>query len=192
MPTASGPTAPSISTILLNTSLLGETAAGVKGWEPIIDQRTFDRLTTLLTDPSRKVVHSPGALGGKRSLGGGLAVCGHCSKPLITNSKTTGGGKGSSTATLGCVARVDGPDAEHHPRVCRLSDNRDPKRDETAVDTNRVTIAHDALEEYVFETVIAELGDTERWKSRMAEKNLPLMIGWTHSTPASGNSTNSE
>lgn len=157
--------------ILLNRSMLGETVAGTKGWEPIIDQRTFDRLTNLLTDPARKVIHSPGANGGKRSLGGGLTVCGLCGKPLITHSKATGNGKGTSTATLACMARVHGPSPEHHPRVCRLSDRRDPKRDETGVDTNRVSVSHDALEELVFERVIALLTDTDRWKARMQEKS---------------------
>lgn len=155
--------------ILLNRSMLGETKAGAPGWEPIIDPKTFDRITNLLTDPSRKVVHSPGANGGKRSLGGGLARCGLCSKPLITHSKTTGKGKGTSTATLACLARVHGPDEKNHPREKRIR-TRNGKRVEVMEDTNRVSVAHDALEELVFERVIALLQDTDRWKARMQEK----------------------
>lgn len=156
--------------ILLNRSMLGETSTGHKGWEPIIDERTFDRLTALLTDPSRKVVHSPGANGGKRSLGGGLAVCGLCGKPLITHSKTYGKGPGSSTATLACLARVHGPDLKKHPRVERVR-TRNGERVKVLEDTGRVTVAHDPLEELVFERVIAMLHDTERWKARMQEKS---------------------
>ncbi|WP_168220094.1 MULTISPECIES: recombinase family protein [unclassified Salinibacterium] len=156
--------------ILLNRSMLGETVAGVRGWDPIIDQQTFDRLSTLLTDPTRKIVHSPGANGGKRSLGGGLARCGLCGKPLITHSKATGKGKGSSTATLACLARVHGPDPENHPRVERVR-TRDGRRVSVWEDTNRVSIAHDPTEEIVFEKVIALLNDTERWKARMQEKS---------------------
>lgn len=151
--------------ILLNRSLLGETVAGVQGWEAVIDPKTFDRLTALLTDPSRKLVHSPGANGGKRTLGGGLTVCGLCGKPLISHSKSTGQGKGTSTSTLACLARVHGP-SDKHPRVERIRGGR-----VVVEDTGRVSIAHDPLEELVFDSVIAALADTERWKSRMAEKS---------------------
>jgi len=44
-----------LRSIMLNRSMLGETMPGVVGWEPIIDQRTFDRMHALLTDPSRKM-----------------------------------------------------------------------------------------------------------------------------------------
>lgn len=77
---------PNLRTILLNPSTVGKTKANVLGWEPILDQRTFDRVGKILTDPSRKVVHSPGVRGGKYSMGGGLTVCGECGKRLITGS----------------------------------------------------------------------------------------------------------
>ena len=154
--------------ILLNRSMLGETVAGVPGWEPIIDERTFARLTALLTDPSRKVVHSPGANGGKRALGGGLTVCGVCGKPLITHSKPNGNGKGT-TPTLACLARVHGP-SDKHPRVERVR-NRNGEKVTVLEDSGRVQVAHDPLEELVFEQVIEMLHDTERWKARMQEKS---------------------
>ena len=76
-----------LRSILMNRAMLGETKAGKVGWKPIIDQVTFHRLQVLLTDPSRKVVHSPGVKGGKYSMGGGLTVCGKCGEPLITSTR---------------------------------------------------------------------------------------------------------
>ena len=76
-----------LRSILMNSAMLGETKAGKVGWKPIIDQVTFHRLQVLLTDPSRKVVHSPGVKGGKYSMGGGLTVCGKCGEPLITSAR---------------------------------------------------------------------------------------------------------
>lgn len=48
-----------LRSIMLNRAMLGETVAGVIGWEPIIDAETFERLTALITPPSMKVRHSP-------------------------------------------------------------------------------------------------------------------------------------
>ncbi|WP_440709736.1 recombinase family protein [Herbiconiux sp. YIM B11900] len=134
--------------ILTNRSLLGETTIrdqngkriqGVKGWEPVIDQRTFDRLQRVFTDPARKVTHSPGVRGGKYSMGGGLTVCAVCGHRLITASHH---GKPS----LGCNKKVNGPDA-----------------------CGRVTVDHTNLERYVFETVVAALKANPRWNQRLAE-----------------------
>jgi len=59
-----------LRSIMLNRAMLGETVAGVIGWEPIIDAETFERLTALITSPSMKVRHSPGVEGGKYTMGG--------------------------------------------------------------------------------------------------------------------------
>lgn len=157
-----------LRSIMLNRSMLGETKAGVVGWEPIIDAETFDRLTGLLTDPSRKVVHSPGVKGGKYSMGGGLTVCAKCGKPLITATKS-GGGSGKRPA-IGCVARVHGPDPKNHPRVERVT-TRNGEKVTVMQDTGRVNIDHDLLEAYVFEQAVARLNDSEYWRKRRSEKD---------------------
>jgi site-specific DNA recombinase len=151
--------------ILMNRSLLGETKAGVIGWEPIIDAEMFDRLVALLSDPARKVVHSPGVKGGKYSMGGGLTVCGKCGKPLITNIKT---GRAEHVA-LACLARVHGP-SQHHPRVEREV-TRGGEKVKVWQDTGRVAVGHDRLEAYVFEQAIARLNDDSYWRKRKSEKD---------------------
>ncbi|MCH6229346.1 recombinase family protein [Microbacterium sp. CFH 31415] len=157
-----------LRSIMLNRSMLGETKAGKVGWEPIIDPETFDRVTRLLTDPSRKVVHSPGVKGGKYSMGGGLTVCAKCGKPLITATKS-GGGSGKRPA-IGCLARVHGPDPKNHPRVERVT-TRNGEKITVMQDTGRVNIDHDLLEGYVFEQAIARLNDSEYWQKRKAERD---------------------
>jgi site-specific DNA recombinase len=115
----------------MNRAMLGETKAGTVGWKPIIDQDTFDRLQALLTDPSRKVTHSPGVKGGKYSMGGGLTVCAKCGESLITSTKS-GGGQGKYPA-LGCLRRVHGPSARHpqvEREVTRGRAEKDPAVDE--------------------------------------------------------------
>lgn len=156
-----------LRSIMLNRSLLGETKAGVPGWEPIIDVETFDRVTALLTDPSRKVVHSPGVKGGKYSMGGGLTVCAKCEEPLITATKS-GGGKGNRPA-LGCLARVHGP-SPMHPRVERVV-TRNGEKARVMQDTGRVNIGHDILEAYVFEQAITRLSDSAYWQKRKSERD---------------------
>ncbi|HWL59759.1 MAG TPA: recombinase family protein [Microbacteriaceae bacterium] len=152
-----------LRSIMLNRSMLGETMPGVKAqWKPIIDQRTFDRMHALLTDPSRKVVHSPGVKGGKYSMGGGLTVCGACGKPLITHGKQSAKVK---TTTLACLARVHGP-SDKHPRVLRTRGGK-----ESWEDTGRVSIVHDALEEVVWEELIGKLKETPRFMQRMSEQD---------------------
>lgn len=159
-----------LRSIMLNRSMLGETKAGVQGWKPIIDANTFEQVTELLSDPSRKVTHSPGVKGGKYSMGGGLTVCAKCGKPLTTNVKQSSAGK---RIVLACQARVQGPDPVNHPRACKLGPNRkrDPLRDAVGEDTGRVTVAHDLLEAYVFDQVIALVNDKEYWQRRKAERD---------------------
>lgn len=154
-----------LRSIMLNRSMLGETMPGVRGWEPIIDQRTFDRMNALLTEPGRKVVHSPGVRGGKYTMGGGLSVCAACKKPLITHRKPSPNVK---TTTLACLARVHGP-SEEHPRIKRVRGGK-----EVWQDTGRVSIAHDPLEEHVFDQVIARLKATPRFIQRMTEHDPEL------------------
>ncbi|WP_109211121.1 MULTISPECIES: recombinase family protein [Microbacterium] len=153
-----------LRSIMLNRSMLGETKAGVVGWDPIIDAETFDHVTALLTDPARKVTHSPGVKGGKYSMGGGLSVCAKCGKPLVTNTKS-----GRAEPSIGCLARVHGP-SPHHPRVERVT-TRNGERVKVMQDTGRVTIRHDLLEAYVFEQAIARLNDTAYWQKRKAEQD---------------------
>jgi site-specific DNA recombinase len=153
--------------ILMNRAMLGETKAGTVGWKPIIDQDTFDRLQALLTDPSRKVTHSPGVKGGKYSMGGGLTVCAKCGESLITSTKS-GGGQGKYPA-LGCLRRVHGPSARH-PQVEREV-TRGGEKVKVWQDTGRVAIGHDLLEEYVFDQAIVRLKSTDYWQARRAEKD---------------------
>lgn len=137
-----------LRSILRNRALLGETKAGVVGWEPILDARTFDRLQVLFDDPARKITHSPGVKGGKYSMGGGLTVCAKCGKPL-TSTRTSRG-----TAALICNKQVQGPHPAH-------DSGEGPK--------GRVKIEHDHLEAFVFGKVIALLDNTPRWQQRMTE-----------------------
>lgn len=157
---------PNLRSILLNRAMLGETKAGVVGWKPIIDLATFDRLQALLTDPSRKVTHSPGVKGGKYSMGGGLTVCGKCGKSLTTSTKSGMNGKHPA---LACLRRVHGP-SDHHVQKTRKV-TRNGEKVEVQQDTGRVAIAHDRLEEYVFSQAIARLKSTEHWHSRKSEKD---------------------
>lgn len=151
-----------LRSLLMNRSLLGETKVGVKGWEPVLDQRTFDRLQALFNDPARKVTHSPGVKSAKYTMGGGLAVCGKCGKPLVASMKRETMGR--AQVTVGCLRRVNGPDPEAHPMVQR-------ERDGKWVDTGRVAIDHHALERYVFSEVVTRLEATPRWHQRMAEQD---------------------
>jgi site-specific DNA recombinase len=137
-----------LRSILRNRALLGETKAGVVGWEPILDARTFDRLQVLFDDPARKIAHSPGVKGGKYSMGGGLTVCARCGKPL-TSTRTSRG-----TAALICNKQVQGPHPAH-------DSGEGPK--------GRVKIEHNHLEAFVFGKVIALLDNTPRWQQRMSE-----------------------
>ncbi|MBH0053779.1 recombinase family protein [Salinibacterium sp. SWN139] len=155
-----------LRSIMLNRSMLGETKAGVVGWDSIIEKRTFDRMTALLTDPSRKVVHSPGLKSKKYAMGGGLSVCGVCGKALITHGKVSGG---SRTTTLACLARVHGP-SDKHPRVERER-LRNGELTTVLEDTGRVSISHDPLEEVVFEALIAKLKASPRFLQRMGEQD---------------------
>lgn len=152
-----------LRSIMLNRVMLGETVLGTNAqWDPVIDQRTFDRMHALLTDPSRKVIHSPGSKGGKYSMGGGLTVCGACGKNLITHIRSE---PSSKTATLACLARVHGP-SDQHPRVRRTRGGV-----ERWEDTGRVSIVHDALEEVVWEELIGKLKATPRFVQRMSEQD---------------------
>lgn len=137
--------------ILTNRTLLGETKAGAKAtWEPIIEQRTFDRLARVFNDPARKVTHSPGVKGGKYSMGGGISVCAICGNRLITGGKRTEPWNKSSPIRpiLKCTSIVNGPTA-----------------------CNSVVVDHDRLEAFVFETLIVSFQSNERWNQRLGEKD---------------------
>ncbi|MDN4473580.1 recombinase family protein [Demequina zhanjiangensis] len=155
--------------ILLNRALLGETKAGVVGWEPILDRRTFDRLSALLTDPSRKVVQSPGVKGGKYSMAGGLTVCSACGKRLTSNTRRRA--DGSLRVVLSCLARVNGPDPQHQPAYVDVTNGKTTK---TVRRTNRVSVDHDSLEAFVFDIVIGRLTRSPRFHERAAERDPSL------------------
>lgn len=82
-----GPKAPLWNTTILRQILLRPSNAGLRQYqgkiigpsttEPVIDADTFERLTALLTDPSRKSNHSgPGF----KYLLSGIAICGRCGR----------------------------------------------------------------------------------------------------------------
>jgi site-specific DNA recombinase len=136
--------------ILTNRAMLGETKAGVKGWEAILDQRTFDRLGRLFSDPSRKATHSPGVKGGKYTMGGGVTLCAACGNKLITGGKRAEPWNKDSPIRqiLKCTSVVNGPTA-----------------------CNSVVVDHDRLEAFVFETLIVSFAENERWHQRLGEKD---------------------
>ncbi|WP_430645418.1 recombinase family protein [Agromyces sp. GXS1127] len=123
--------------ILLNRSLIGETKAGVKGWDPVVDRMTFEKVTAILTDPARKSTQSPGVKGGKYSMGGGLTVCAICGCNLITHGKR-------GEVALACLKRV------YPGKAC-----------------GGVTIKHEALERYVFDRVFERLAVSPDWETEL-------------------------
>ena len=138
-----------LRTIFLDPSIIGETKAGVAGWEPIVDRRTYDRIGRIFNDPARKVTHSPGVRGGKYSMGGGLTVCATCGNRLISAGKRLEAFDRDSPVRrlLKCTKFVNGP---------------------TACNSN--VVDHDLLESFVFETLIASFAQNERWQQRLGEK----------------------
>lgn len=70
---------------LTNRGILGETTAGTKGWDAILDEETFDRLGTLFNDPARLSFQATSkTYEGKRTMGGGLTICAVCGKNLVS------------------------------------------------------------------------------------------------------------
>lgn len=134
----------SLRSILQNQSMLGLTKSGKKGWEAILDERTFERLQVIFGESSRKFTHSPGVKGGKYSMGGGLTVCAECGHKLITHSRV---GPEGRRVLLACLKRVNGPTACGH-----------------------VTIDHDVLEEYVFTQVAAGLKSNPFWYQMLSDR----------------------
>jgi site-specific DNA recombinase len=147
--------------ILLNRTMLGETTMrdadgkrveGAKAeWPAIIDRRTFERVTNVLTDPARKSSQSPGVRGGKYSMGGGLTICASCGHRLITHGKR-------GRVALACLKRV-------FPQVV------DRTTGEVIVEgaCGSVTIDHDRLERFIFTSVINSLKNNPRVAQRMSE-----------------------
>lgn len=97
-------------------------------------------------------------------MGGGLAVCAKCGKPLVANSAVTVTGK---HAALGCLSSVHGP-SPYHPRV-EHEVTRNGQKVTVMRDTGRVSVSHDLLESYVFEQAVARLNDIEYWHKRRSE-----------------------
>jgi len=154
-----------LRSILTNRALLGETKAGAIGWDPILDQRTFDRLQEHFSDPSRKMVHSPGVKGGKYTMGGGLTVCARCGRPLTSQVRN-----GSRSPSLICNKQVQGPHASH-PQV-----ERTVRGKVVMQDTGRVRIDHDSLEAYVFDQLTGALNDNDLWRQGLAEQDPDLEV----------------
>jgi len=128
--------------ILRNRALLGETKLGEVKWEPVMDRETFDRLDRLFSDPARRVTISPGVKGGRYSLGGGLCVCGLCGASLTSYKRGT---DRKRRAALRCAVHTGG--------------------------CGHLTVDHDRLEAYVFDTVIQSLQKNDRWQQRLSEKD---------------------
>lgn len=145
----------SVRSILRNRSLLGETKAGVVGWEPILTEDQFNRLDRIFSESSRKVTHSPGVLSTKYAMGGGITLCGVCGKRMTA-------ARHHDYTALVCLSRVNGPDPVHHPKRTRP--------DGKQVDTNRVTVNHDRLESLVLDSIKARL-EKDGWESIAAERD---------------------
>lgn len=153
-----------LRSILTKRTLLGETTAGVRGWDAILDETTFGRLQRLFADPARKVTHSPGVKSQKYSMGGGLRVCAKCEKPLITNTKRNA--DGSKRAVISCLARVHGPHAAHPKVEVTRADGSTVWRDK-----GRVSIDHDLLMEHVFSTLLESLASAHRFAAHLSEED---------------------
>ncbi len=67
---------------------------GKGDWEPILDESTFDRLLSLLTDPNRRTARGSGTV----HLLSGIARCGLCGGVMRVVSGKTRGGKTSPAA----------------------------------------------------------------------------------------------
>lgn len=148
--------------LMTNRALLGENKAGVPAWEPITDLATFERLQTILVDPSRKKVHSPGVKGGKYAMGGGLTLCGKCGGALTSSARNQP--DGSVIVKLKCSWLNNGKNERNHPAVARVRNGK-----EVMEDTGRVSVDHDALEEYVWDKFI-EASESDDWNKRIAAK----------------------
>ena len=143
-----------LRSILRNRSLLGETKAGVPGWDPILTADQFARLDRIFSDPTRKVTNSPGVRSTKYAMGGGITLCGVCGKRMTA-------ARHHDYTALVCLSRVNGPDPVNHPKRTRP--------DGKQVDTNRVTVNHDRLESLVFDSIKARL-EKDGWESIAAER----------------------
>jgi len=143
-----------LRSILRNKSLLGETKAGVVGWDPILTADQFARLDRIFSDASRKVTHSPGVRSTKYALGGGITLCGVCGKRMTA-------ARHHDYTALVCLSRVNGPDPVNHPKRTRP--------DGKQVDTKRVTVNHDRLESLVLDSIKARL-EKDGWESIAAER----------------------
>lgn len=81
------------TTTVLRRVLTSPRSAGVREhggrryegtWEPLLDDLTWRRTTTLLLDKNRRVNHAPRSY----LLTGGIAVCGPCGKPLVARPRS--------------------------------------------------------------------------------------------------------
>jgi len=143
-----------LRSILRNKSLLGETKAGVVGWDAILTPDQFARLDRIFSDASRKVTHSPGVRSTKYALGGGITLCGVCGKRMTA-------ARHHDYTALVCLSRVNGPDPVNHPKRTRPDGKR--------VDTKRVTVNYDRLESLVLDSIKARL-EKDGWESVAAER----------------------
>lgn len=63
----------------------GESQLFDAGWPGILDRKDWDEISRILRDPARDFAKGlRGGYGGKRALGGGLAVCGVCGHKLVS------------------------------------------------------------------------------------------------------------
>ena len=88
---------------MLDRILRNDDGSPVRGqWESILDEETYYRLLTVLTDPSRRTNHVQ-KQGRRYLLTGGLAICGACGKDIAARPREHG--DGTSHRSYGCSDR---------------------------------------------------------------------------------------
>lgn len=149
---------------LLSLSIVGKTSAGEKGWDGILDEAVHDKLTRLLTNPSRNY-NPAGDYAAKRSMGGGLTVCGG-------TYRQSRKGPNNGRRDLGVM------EGEPCGKPLYSQVYRDPKgrlqerlicHSQRSGGCGTVTILHDPLEEFVFDQVITALKANDRYMTRLQE-----------------------
>lgn len=130
-----------LRSMLTNRVLLGEVKGGdgTAVWPPVFDRETFDAVSEMFTEPSRRTPNPEGVKSTKYTMAGGLTVCGRCGKRLVTQ-------RHRGRARLVCSKAANGMDA-----------------------CGRIMIDHDRLEEYTRAWLMAKLEADPDWvKGRSA------------------------
>lgn len=69
---------------LLSLAVVGKTKVGVRGWEPVLENDTWEQVGAMLRNPSRTFPLPATGHTAKRTMGGGLTVCGICGKSMVS------------------------------------------------------------------------------------------------------------